>query len=268
MTFVGVVGSSGQLGSSLIRTLAKRAVPLGRSVELDPTITTLIWAAGSCHSRSSAQDVQRELISIKQATERINAHKLNHVLLVSSGGAIYKRVGNAAKYENCELDVSSPYAKLKLEVEELFREKFELLGVPLTILRLANVYSNNGTGLISSLLRNVKTGKPISIRVNPRSTKQYGHSDDYAAAISMYLNLSIENVSTRIYNVFSPHLYSIEHILKSFRKHWKVASEPLETLGEFPMDSIELATLFPDILGATKWRYLEEFLKTESLITK
>jgi nucleoside-diphosphate-sugar epimerase len=260
---IGVVGSQGQLGSHLNFILRERSIPISRKGFLSETPKTIIWAAGNANSRSSAAGAEREFKEFLTTLSQINFSKVEHVVVISSGGTVYGVHREGLVLESDGLDTRTPYSQLKFKIEEEFERLSIKYNFSLSILRLANVYSLRGKGLISSLMGTSDTRMPLMLLANPDSRKQYGHTIDYAQAIIGY----IENVQQiakirRVLNLFSPHSYSIGEILSICSQHINLEIIGLQDSKSLPIESIELATEYPGAFQEPKeWDTLENFFE-------
>ena len=263
MEKIGIVGASGQLGASLMRVLDQRAISLSRnSPEID-SVSRIIWAAGTSNSRCTQIEADAEFEGISTLLRRSDFTQIHKVVLISSGGTVYGSQTNQPRIETDPLDPQSPYAVLKIRIEDEFRKLSKSSGFSLMILRLANVFSSRGKGLVSSLLQKTNESQPLTLFAHPDSRKQYGHSEDYARLIIRYLDELPHLTAPQIYNLYSPISYSVREIIGIFEKVRR--SRFLVDMSEVSLnsDSVELASVFPDFIHAHNWISIEDFVQRE-----
>lgn len=263
MEKLGIVGASGQLGASLMRVLDQRAISLNRhSPEID-SVSELIWAAGTSNSRCTQIEADAEFEGISSLLASSDFTQIQKVVLISSGGTVYGSQSNKPRVETDPLNPESPYAVLKIRIEDEFRKLSKSSGFSLTILRLSNVFSSDGKGLVSTLLRKTNGSQTLTLFAHLDSRKQYGHSDDYARLIIRYLDELPRQSEPQIYNVYSPNSYSVGEIIgiiESIRGIHFSVDMPKMTLNS---ESVILASLFPDFVHAYNWLSIEEFVQRE-----
>lgn len=263
MEKIGIAGASGQLGASLMRVLDQRAISLSRnSPEID-SVSKLIWAAGTANSRCTQIEADAEFEGISSLLRRSDFTQIQKVVLISSGGTVYGSQSNQPRVETDSLNPASPYAVLKIRIEDEFKKLSKFSGFSLTILRLANVFSSHGRGLVSSLLRKTNGSQPLTLFANLDSRKQYGHSDDYARLIMRYLNELQRQTAPQIYNVYSPNNYSIREVIRIIERIRRIQFSVEMSEMTLYADSVELASLFPDFVHAHNWLSIEDFVQRE-----
>lgn len=268
MNKIGVVGARGQLGSSLMKILGPKGFAMNRTNLSMNSIDRMIWAAGSASNRCTESEAEYELRSVQRVLASADFSPVSRIVLLSSGGTVYGNNGNQIKRENDDLRPETAYARLKVKIEQEFENFCLNRGISLLILRLANVFSSQGKGLISLLLKRALDGKPLELLVNPESRKQYGHSDDYANLIVRYLNEIPNSKIPKIFNLHSPNSYSVQDILTIARQYrdFDVVSSGLPS--NLPLNSIELSSDFPDFINSHNWLTLESFLEQELGVLK
>jgi nucleoside-diphosphate-sugar epimerase len=263
MNKIGVAGARGQLGSSLMKVLGPTALELDRANSSMKSVDSMIWAAGSVNNRCTESEAEYELSSVQRVLASADSSPVSRIVLLSSGGTVYGNNGNQVKRENDDLRPETAYARLKVKVEQEFENFCFNRGISLIILRLANVFSSRGKGLISVLLKRALDGKPLELLVNPESRKQYGHSDDYANLIVRYLKEIPKDQIPKIFNLYAPNSYSVQEILTIARQYRDFDIESSGLASELPLNSIELSSDFPDFINSHNWLTLESFLEQE-----
>jgi len=263
MNKIGVAGASGQLGSSLMKVLGPRGLALDRANLSMNSIDSMIWAAGNVSNRCTESAAEEELRSVQRVLRSADFSPVSRIVLLSSGGTVYGNNGNQVKEESDDLRPETAYARLKVKVEQEFENFCFNREISLIILRLANVFSSRGKGLISVLLERALDGKPLELLVNPESRKQYGYSDDYANLIVRYLKEIPKGKIPKIFNLYSPNSYSVQDILTIVRQFRDFDIVSSRLVSELPLNSIELSSEFPDFIDSHDWLKVESFLEQE-----
>jgi len=263
MNKIGVVGARGQLGSSLMKVLGPEGFALNRTNLSMKSIDSMIWAAGSASNRCTESEAEYELRSVQRVLASADFSPVSRIVLLSSGGTVYGNNGNQIKRENDDLRPETAYARLKVKIEQEFENFCLNRGISLLILRLANVFSSQGKGLISLLLKRALDGKSLELLVNPESRKQYGHSNDYANLIVRYLKEIPNSKIPKIFNLHSPNSYSVQDILAIAGQYRDFDIVSFGLASKLPLNSIELSSEFPDFINSYYWLTLETFLEQE-----
>jgi UDP-glucose 4-epimerase len=99
---------------------------------------------------------------------------------------------------------ASPYAESKLEAERLCMEYRESHGLGATVLRLFNVYGprmrgDRYGGVISSFIRRLRDGEPLTIYGDGEQTRDFIHVSD--AVRAMMLAMDREDTSGEAFNI-------------------------------------------------------------------
>ena len=190
---VAVVGSRGFLGSAVAAELERRGAHVGRFTKEHPYTTgaaTVVWAAGHV----TPADTTRGKHNIGDLTRLIDAARrsahLPHVVLLSSGGAVYGPPSVAPFRETDEPSPANEYGRIKLAEETLLAAE----GVPHTVLRISNPYGPDqvskavravgGQGVVGHWLAAIRTGTPVTIFGDGTAIRDYVYVDYVAHAIA------------------------------------------------------------------------------------
>jgi UDP-glucose 4-epimerase len=190
---VAVVGSRGFLGSAVADELERRGAHVGRFTKERPYTSgasTVVWAAGHV----TPADTTRGEHSIGDLTRLIDDARrsghLPHVVLLSSGGAVYGPPSRAPFRETDEPSPANDYGRIKLAEEQLLAAE----GVPHTVLRIANPYGPEqvtaaakavgGQGVVGQWLAAIRTGTPVTIFGDGTTVRDYVFVADVAHAIA------------------------------------------------------------------------------------
>ena len=264
---IGVLGHSGLIGSSLMKYSPREAMPLNFLDIKSQTVETLIWSVGRLKNNANILEAKYEFENISNELVKLNFKKIFHFVLISSGGTIY---GNHSIYpcnENSKENPLTPYGKLKLKIEKLLLHYQRLYGFKLSIVRLANVYSIRGSSVISKLISCVREQQTFDLKVHLQSRKQYGEVDNYASAIHALIRQVTSDYDTRIYNLFSPHVYTLGDIIVKISSRYGRSIDLQSTQSSLPLQSMILESIHQESLSAmngTKWCSLDSFLETLS----
>ena len=196
---VAVVGSRGFLGSAIAGELERRGAHVGRYTKDHPYVAgdalvaragTVVWAVGHVTPADPTRGDEAigELRRLIDAAER--SGDVSHVILLSSGGAVYGPPASAPFREEVEPSPVNEYGRIKLAEELLLAES----GLSHTVLRLANPYgpaqvsgSGNaigGQGVVGHWLAAIRTGRHVTIFGDGSAVRDYVYIDDAAAAVA------------------------------------------------------------------------------------
>lgn len=192
-----VLGGNGFIGEPLVEAL--RAA--GKSVSA-PSRALLDVAAESQKLAELLKEhnvlvilTQPEGQGIKNIVSASALSKVQHVLYASTA-LVYGSSSEPIR-ENAPLAPSSDYARQKLAEEEALRQS----KVPLTIVRLGNVYGGPGNkGIVQKALEALLEGKPLQAK-GESQVRDFVHVDDVVAAIVALLKVPPEQY--RVVNVMT-----------------------------------------------------------------
>jgi nucleoside-diphosphate-sugar epimerase len=132
----------------------------------------LVWAAGAANNSSDEIIINEEikLIDTLLALIKISPNNLRSLNLISSAGSIYagSKIG---QIDAKTLPVpNSVYGQSRLIIEDKFESLANLIGIPLNVYRLTNVFGyknkiKQNSGLISHLINANLTRKELNIFV-------------------------------------------------------------------------------------------------------
>lgn len=219
MTIAWVIGSTGLLGSALIRTLRSRAIELFvpdqplrwdneaiLSTQFSAAVQAfsnrlaghqrweIYWAAGIGTMSSSADSLAPEtralslVLQLVKSDSRING-MTSAIAFASSAGAIYANSADEVITENSAVTLSTPYAKEKLTQENLVRDFVTAnKSCSALIARISTLYGagqavGKKQGLIGNIARSVLRNQPIQIYVPYDTIRDYIDVDDAADAM-------------------------------------------------------------------------------------
>lgn len=262
MSQIAVVGAQGLIGSNIVRELGDKALFVSRNFTNLGSCKTVLWAAGSANSRMSLSDAERAFQEMYRSLNQVEFKNTNRFILISSGGAVYGSNCSGEVFENTSLKPVSPYASLKVKIEIEVSERCQRYGTGLDILRLANVYSNSGHGLVSKILRETEERLSIRLFASLNSKKQYGSVNDYARIIASFAKKESTRDQVRIFNLFPPYVYSIQRIIELFSPYKQIELENESDLSQIPEETVILDTIHSEFENQSEsWLTLEKYLK-------
>lgn len=267
---VGIVGGTGFIGSRITALFAANGwatkvftledplvSPDGHLAEHTDVLDVLVWSASRTTPASAAHnpdlarrefdEVQMTLQAVRQRNPRL------HIVFLSSGGTVYGN-GRQAHREDEPLDPTTPYARLKVELEELFLMSFDRA----TVLRVANAYGPgqggaSAQGVLAHWLPAILDDKPLEVFGNPLSARDYVYVDDIAEALYATVQLDSRSRRYSVFNVGAGISTSLEELLDVVRY---VTGEDIKVRYE-PSRGFDLISSHLDttrICSQTLWR--------------
>lgn len=243
---VAVVGSGGFLGSAITAALTARGANVGGFTKDRPFTggaSAVVWAAG--HVTPVNTDAgDRALADLAGLIEiaRRSAHP-THVILLSSGGAVYGPPATAPFSEEDEPTPANEYGRIKFAEEQLLSDS----DVPHTVLRVANPYGPGQTGatqgVLGAWLRAVRDGQPVTLFGDGSAVRDYVFIDDFAAAAAA----AAERLPGGVINIGSGEGTSLAELLDIVTD--AVAPIPVEVRRE-PSRGIDAPAVWLDVTRA------------------
>lgn len=148
--------------------------------------------------------------------------------LVFISSHLYRYLGEGGVAEDSELDLRSEYREAKRLCELECEKHFEAIGLPVTVLRMANVFGP-GQGsqfLIPSLIQQVIRGGPVCLKSRD-TTRDFLFVDDAVSAIKLSLD---QLRGLQYYNVGSGRASSVSEVLDLIEQ--KLEVKPTRVWGE------------------------------------
>jgi nucleoside-diphosphate-sugar epimerase len=180
-----ITGKSGFLGSYLEQAALRNnhvVQSLGRAKENDlifdlsveipilpASIQCIVHAAGKAHVVPKTEKEKDDFFQVNvQGTKNLitsieqSACELKSFVFISTV-AVYGKEYGANISESHPLEGHSPYAKSKIQAEEILINWSKKSGVPLLILRLPLVIGDGAKGNLAKMINGIKRGKYVSI---------------------------------------------------------------------------------------------------------
>ncbi len=204
---VAVVGSGGFLGSAVAAELTQRGAHVGGFTRGNPYVldgtlaaaaNTVVWAVRHVTPADPRRggEALLELGGLIDAAQR--ADRVPHIVLLSSGGAVYGPPARAPFVEDSRPSPANEYGRVKFNEELLLADA----GLEHTVLRISNPYGpaqaagalpqgrgvmGQGVmsqGVVGHWLAAVRAGEPITMFGDGSAVRDYVYIDDVAQAIS------------------------------------------------------------------------------------
>lgn len=151
----------------------------------------LVLAAGSPDPRCAPANVNRLLgpsaLALTETIQTAAARKDLHIILVSSGGAVYG-VRDEPVAESQAIDPSSVYGAVKASEECMLRPLQGLNGTQVTVVRASTVYGRRrigfaGQGLVQLAIDRVRSGDEITLFGQGLDRRGYLLDEDFGRLV-------------------------------------------------------------------------------------
>jgi len=242
-----------------------------KQIELLAKSKYIILSLGITNVSSNENEVNDESKLIKNIISDISKVITQNVtiILISSGGGVF----NSSMHTNDEtsLDfIKTPYATMKLDLEEYLSNFASLNHVNPLIVRLPNVYGeeqniDKNQGLISKIVNANRSGTTIEITKNLDSQKHYILNHDVANGIHKYMQMletsELNNVSL-IHMIQQKSNYSIRNLIELSESLWG-ESLSIKHAEDLPYDTVLLSTRYMETILPENQNAVENFLRNQ-----
>ena len=214
---VGVTGAYGFIGSRLVAELENcnfevvvvdfRAEKLDRHTSLD----VLVHLAAVTPQKVDGDERLISQLNLEATRSALEVCKYSSCPMVFISSYLYSYLNGVGVEECSELELNSEYKRSKRLCEIECEKHYESTNIPVTVLRLTNVYGpkQGSQFLIPALIEQALCGGPVVLR--SRSTRRdFLYVDDAVAAIKLSLSCS---GGFQYFNVGSGQITSIEEII-------------------------------------------------------
>jgi len=172
-------------------------------------------------------DAETNILSTIRLLEAARKNPRLHVAFASTGGAIYGEPEGELCDESHPTRPLSPYGCSKLAGEAYLRFYAAQYGMPVTILRYANVYGprqspHGEAGVVAIFLNRLLAGNPCFINGDGLQTRDYVFVGDVARAV----RLSFESRTAGTFNVGTGIETNVLELYRSLARACGVDREP------------------------------------------
>ena len=155
-------------------------------------------------------------------------------IFVSSGGALYAPDSCVSSKESDDQRPLSVYGQAKLKWEHCCVELQEL-GIPVTVLRVANAYGpgqvpTRSHGIVEKAIWLSLLGRPLVMRAALTDARDFVYSSDVARGVADVIQMG----SGGVINLGTGHATRMEHLLDIVSKAIHAEGRSLEILWELP----------------------------------
>ncbi len=146
-------------------------------------------------NRFPEKDIDDNLKGILFLLELLRNHPEKKLIFLSSGGTVYGEALFSPIRESHETNPVCSYGVIKLAIEKYIQMYSRLYGINYLVYRLSNPYgskqlSNNGQGLIASLIIKMRRQEKIEIWGDGSIIRDYIYIDDAISAMASGINYS------------------------------------------------------------------------------
>ena len=165
---------------------------LRRRADAEHCDWSIVWAAGASNVASTDEQTSREAEQFRSIFDAIRDASVDDnrgsLFFPSSVGAVYAGSDSPPFTEETTVAPTSPYGRLKLELEEIVAGFSRECSVPCVIGRITNLYGpgqrlDKSQGLISHLLLSRFGSSPATIFVPLETVRDYFYVDDCAKLV-------------------------------------------------------------------------------------
>lgn len=162
-------------------------------------------------------DIRTNILSSVELFEICVDEGVEHVYFASSGGTVYGDQGKVSYREDDPTLPVSPYGIGKVAIENYMRFFQRKHGLRSTSLRIANPYGTRQNphkrqGIIPIFLRNILTGKPLTVMGDGSMFRDYIYVKDFAAIATTVIT---RGADAEVYNVGSGRGTTINELIES-----------------------------------------------------
>lgn len=185
----------------------------------DRDIIINLIALVNAHDTSESEKTRKiNVLFHNNLLKAIIKTKTNCHIIFSSSQTVYGKTNDNIVDEDFPISPETIYAKQKREAEMIYEDYVKKYNIPVTILRLSNVYgygAKKSQSVISTFIENIIDDKEIKIFGTGDELRDYIYVDDVATAILAITKVTLTNL---IYNCGSQRLYSIKDLTSYLKK--------------------------------------------------
>lgn len=163
-------------------------------------------------------DVESNLLATCELLKIMQNYKVNNIVFISSGGAIYGNTHGSRNMEKEDTFPTSSYGIVKLAIEKYICMFNKRNNLSYLILRLSNPYGpfhdSTRQGIINIAIRKAIRRETLTIWGNGSNRKDYIFVEDF---INILMKLITKGINNEIINIGSGYLYSINEIIEKVK---------------------------------------------------
>lgn len=168
-------------------------------------------------SRNARYDVETNLLPTLDILNLMVEFHVQHIVYMSSGGAIYGTSGMIHKESDDVFPVSS-YGVVKLTIEKYMMQYAQLYGIKPLIIRLSNPYGpyhySMKQGVVNVALTKALKKEQMEIWGDGNGRKDYIYVEDFVKILFTLLN---NNTTNEVVNIASGQLLSVNDVISAIR---------------------------------------------------
>ena len=197
-------------------------------------------------------DIESNLIPTLSLLDTMISHKVNDIVYLSSGGAIYGSSLDRPHKETDDVFPKSSYGVVKLAIEKYMMQYAELYGLRPLVLRLSNPYGpwhySMKQGICNIAVADALAGRKFKVWGDGNGHKDYIFVEDFVRILFILLRNKVNN---EVINVASGEHWSVNGILdvvKSIRPNfsWEYVDASVLDVARFELDTERLKNLVGD----------------------
>lgn len=170
-------------------------------------------------SLNARYDIESNLLPTINLFDIMVRHKVNDIVYISSGGAVYGKSNNLPYREDMDVMPISSYGIVKLTIEKYLHQYSELNGLRPLILRLSNPYGpyhySMKQGVCNVAMRKAVDNEIFEVWGTGEARKDYIFVTDF---VDILFKLLSKNIFGEVINVGSGEVVSVDRILSNIRK--------------------------------------------------
>jgi nucleoside-diphosphate-sugar epimerase len=226
---ISVYGATGFIGNTFCKTFPGEsiAIPRNQKIPMSKDIVYFISTTTNYNVFDDAKlDINTNLVVLMDTLEKIKESKEDHVFNFISSWFVYGECSLPAKETSC-CNPRGFYSITKLCAEQLVESYCKTFSIPYRIIRLANVYGKNDTGVskkknaLQFLIGCLKQDKEIQLYHDGSFIRDYIHVKDVCRAVRLVMN---KGNTEEVYNVGSGKPYQFKDLINIAADNLKSSS--------------------------------------------
>lgn len=205
-------------------------------------------------------DVESNLLPTLDILNLMVKHKVQDIVYLSSGGAIYGNASHCAHKETDDVFPISSYGVVKLAIEKYMMQYAELYGLQPMIVRLSNPYGpyhySMKQGVCNVAMTTALQHHMMTIWGDGNDKKDYIFVEDFVKILFVLLE---KGVYREVINIGSGNLKTVNEIVDTIRHfvpdfQWKYTDKQQFDVSHFELNTTKLKS----IIGAFDFTTFEE----------